>query len=628
MIAHELAHIRNHDTLTMTITATIAGAISMLAQFGMFFGGGNRDNNNGGLGMIGTLAMVILAPIAAMLVQMAISRTREYAADDSARRIAGHPEWLASALRKLDAAAHAIPNEDAERNPATAHHVHRQSADRAAAWTTCSRPIPRPRTASPRSAAGARDGPAASFGGARAPRARHRRPVRGTAVAAAARGAERGGRPPAFRRCHALRKRGMTGVHARPQTIVAASLAAAVARPRRAPHRRRHRRRRAAAASGRSTSSSSRAISARCPSATARWCGPSSRRCCAGSARCAICSRTCSKSGLPPSAPQVEDILLIGAAQILFLDVPDHAVGRSVGAAGAGRPSRLALFRPGQRRAAASSRATARPASPRSTRVLLDTPEWLMQRWIAHYGEATARAIAAAHAQEPALDLTVKSDPRAWADKLDGRVLADRHGAHDRVGSDPAACRASTRAHGGCRTPPPRCRRGCSATCAGKSVADLCAAPGGKTAQLAHAGAQVTAVDRSAPRLERGCGRISRGCSSTPRSSRPTPRQWQGGPFDAVLVDAPCSSTGTIRRHPDIPWLKSEADLAKLDGPANPPARPRRGAAQARRHAGLLHLLAGTRGGRGRDRGAARPQSGAAPQPDRGRRGRGPWPSC
>ena len=122
VLAHELAHIRNRDTLIMTITATIAGAISMIAQFGMLFGGGHRDNNHGGgLGMIGTLAMVILAPIAAMLVQMAISRTREYAADDLGARIAGRPEWLASALRKLDAAAHAIPNEPAERNPATAH---------------------------------------------------------------------------------------------------------------------------------------------------------------------------------------------------------------------------------------------------------------------------------------------------------------------------------------------------------------------------------------------------------------------------------------------------------------------------------------------------------------------------
>jgi heat shock protein HtpX len=118
VIAHELAHIKNRDTLIMTITATIAGAISMLAQFGMFFGG-NRNNN--GTGIIGTLAMVILAPIAAMLVQMAISRTREYAADRMGAEIVGEPRYLASALAKLDNAAHAIPNEQAESNPATAH---------------------------------------------------------------------------------------------------------------------------------------------------------------------------------------------------------------------------------------------------------------------------------------------------------------------------------------------------------------------------------------------------------------------------------------------------------------------------------------------------------------------------
>jgi heat shock protein HtpX len=120
VIAHELAHVKNHDTLLMTITATIAGAVSMLAQFGMFFGGGHR-NNNSGPGVIGSIVMMILAPLAAMLVQMAISRTREYAADNLGARIAGRPMWLASALVKIENAAHQTPNMEAEHNPATAH---------------------------------------------------------------------------------------------------------------------------------------------------------------------------------------------------------------------------------------------------------------------------------------------------------------------------------------------------------------------------------------------------------------------------------------------------------------------------------------------------------------------------
>ena len=117
VMAHELAHVRNRDTLTMTVTATIAGAISMLANFALFFGG-NREN---GAGIIGTLALAILAPLAAALVQMAISRTREYSADAGGAEICGNPMWLASALEKIDAAARRAPNEAAERNPATAH---------------------------------------------------------------------------------------------------------------------------------------------------------------------------------------------------------------------------------------------------------------------------------------------------------------------------------------------------------------------------------------------------------------------------------------------------------------------------------------------------------------------------
>ena len=121
VIAHELAHVRNRDTLTMTITATIGGAISMLANFGMMFGGNRNDNNRGGLGVVGTLMMVFLAPLAAAVVQMAISRSREYEADRGGAEISQRPLWLASALRKIDAAAHEIPYDTAERNPSTAH---------------------------------------------------------------------------------------------------------------------------------------------------------------------------------------------------------------------------------------------------------------------------------------------------------------------------------------------------------------------------------------------------------------------------------------------------------------------------------------------------------------------------
>jgi heat shock protein HtpX len=118
VMAHELAHVKNRDTLTMTITATIAGAVSALANFAFFFRGGD-DRDRGG--MIGAILVAILAPIAAALVQMAISRTREYAADKAGAEISGDPEALASALQKIEAYARGIPNMQAEHNPATSH---------------------------------------------------------------------------------------------------------------------------------------------------------------------------------------------------------------------------------------------------------------------------------------------------------------------------------------------------------------------------------------------------------------------------------------------------------------------------------------------------------------------------
>lgn len=118
VMAHELAHVQNRDTLIMTVTATVASALSFVANFAFFLGGHHRNNP---LGMIGTLALAIIAPLAAMLVQMAISRSREYEADRAGAEICGNPQWLASALAKLEQHAKRVPNMRAEENPATAH---------------------------------------------------------------------------------------------------------------------------------------------------------------------------------------------------------------------------------------------------------------------------------------------------------------------------------------------------------------------------------------------------------------------------------------------------------------------------------------------------------------------------
>jgi heat shock protein HtpX len=117
VLAHELSHVKHRDTLVMTITATIAGAVSALANFALFFGGDRRNP----LGLIGLLLMTVLAPIAAMIIQMAISRTREFEADREGAEISGRPLWLASALRKIERTAEAVPNRQAEAHPATAH---------------------------------------------------------------------------------------------------------------------------------------------------------------------------------------------------------------------------------------------------------------------------------------------------------------------------------------------------------------------------------------------------------------------------------------------------------------------------------------------------------------------------
>jgi 16S rRNA (cytosine967-C5)-methyltransferase len=267
--------------------------------------------------------------------------------------------------------------------------------------------------------------------------------------------------------------------------------------------------------------------------------------------------------GLPKEAPRVETALLTGAAQILFLDVPDHAAvdlavrlvqGDRHAAHFAGLVNAVLrrLTREGAARLAELDTAA------------LDTPKWLMERWVGAYGEPTARAIAAASTSEPALDLTVKNDSALWAERLGGWVLSTgtvRLIAHGPVTALPGFADGAWWVQDAAAALPVRLL----GNVAGVRVADLCAAPGGKAAQLAVAGAHVTAVDRSPARLARLEENLKR-LSLTAELVCADVAEWEAAPFDAVLLDAPCSSTGTIRRHPDVPWLKQPADIEKLAG--------------------------------------------------------------
>jgi 16S rRNA (cytosine967-C5)-methyltransferase len=265
--------------------------------------------------------------------------------------------------------------------------------------------------------------------------------------------------------------------------------------------------------------------------------------------------------GFPSDAPRVETTLLVGAAQILWLDVPDHAaVDLSVRLIQTDRRGGryVGLVNAVLRRIAQHGKQRLSDVDP----VALDTPDWLMARWMQHYGTQTARAIAISNSHEPPLDLTVKSDSESWAARLRGRLLPTgtaRTIAHGPVSLLPGYVEGAWWVQDAAAALPAKL----FGDLRDLAVADLCAAPGGKTAQLAFAGARVTAVDRSGPRLARLRENLARlGLSAETIAADAT--EWQAGPFDAVLVDAPCSSTGTIRRHPDIPWLKKEADISAL----------------------------------------------------------------
>jgi 16S rRNA (cytosine967-C5)-methyltransferase len=264
--------------------------------------------------------------------------------------------------------------------------------------------------------------------------------------------------------------------------------------------------------------------------------------------------------GLPAEAPRVETALLIGAAQILFLDVPDHAaVDLSVRLVQADRrDARYAGLVNALLRRLTRERYAVAALEPLD----LDTPEWLLARWAKIFGADMAHAIALANRAEPPLDLTVKADPERWAATLEGIVTPTgtvRLTASGPVAALPGYSEGAWWVQDAAAALPVRLFGDLS----GRTVADLCAAPGGKTAQLALAGGAVTAIDRAESRMARLAENLDRlGLTATRVVA--TAEDWQGGPFDAVLVDAPCTATGTIRRHPDIPWRKVPADLASL----------------------------------------------------------------
>ncbi len=266
--------------------------------------------------------------------------------------------------------------------------------------------------------------------------------------------------------------------------------------------------------------------------------------------------------GFPADAPRTEAILLIGAVQILWMDVPDHAaVDLSVRLAQADRrAARYAGLVNAVLRRVAQSRDSLTAID--ATR---DTPDWLLARWRQTYGGDLAAKIAQANGHEPALDLTVKQNAASWAERLRGRVLATgsvRTLAQGAISLLPGFAEGEWWVQDAAAALPARL----FGDVRGQHILDLCAAPGGKTAQLIFAGAHVTAIDRSPARINRLRNNLERLALSAECIAADA-LEWQPATaFDAVLIDAPCSSTGTIRRHPDIPWLKSEADIGVLTG--------------------------------------------------------------
>jgi len=270
----------------------------------------------------------------------------------------------------------------------------------------------------------------------------------------------------------------------------------------------------------------------------------------------------CLNTPLPPRAFIVHDVLRLGIAQLLFLRTPPHAaVATSVDIAGArGFISHKGLVNAVLRRLSVEGAdRVERQDAPR-----LNTPDWLWRSWNRAYGEDTARAIATAHLREAPLDVTLRDNHDAeWCEKLQATKLPTgtlRRAAGGSVMSLPGYAEGAWWIQDAAAAMPVTL----FGDVAGCRVVDLCAAPGGKTAQLLKAGARVTAIDRSVRRLDRLVGNLER-LSLSAEAVAADALTWRPEePVDAVLLDAPCTATGAIRRHPDVPHLKNPDDVARL----------------------------------------------------------------
>lgn len=266
---------------------------------------------------------------------------------------------------------------------------------------------------------------------------------------------------------------------------------------------------------------------------------------------------------LPPNATALSHILHVAAAQILFLDIPDSAaVDLAVTHAKSDpRTVRFSGLVNGVLRTLARAKETELPAA---LAAIDEAPKWFSDRLKATYGNDKTRQILAAHRVEAPVDFSVKADPELWAEKLGGIVLPTGTVRVERLAGPvtelPGFADGAWWVQDAAASLPARLFGDVS----GLHVADLCAAPGGKTAQLILAGAKVAAVDTSKNRLVRLTQNLDRLGLSAEIVQADLLKYEPKELFDAVLLDAPCSSTGTVRRHPDVPWTKTAADVEKL----------------------------------------------------------------